>query len=162
MNLVLNTQVTTIVTQVCDDQATVEAKPTKKQKIQITASQTPTIDVIYCDTKEEVHSSMHAIEEVTEHSQKVIDFFNNNEMEDSISNPRILESTFVSDSSTSPFLLSSIQTLSTFPAVAIPSTSLFQVYRTLTTTPASLQASPVQDPMLPSTIAETRSFKVPL
>ena len=100
-----DTQVTTAVTQVCDDQARAKAKPTKKQKIHVTASQTPTIDVIDCDTKEEVHSSMHAIEEVTEHSQTVIDFFNNNEMEDSIPNPRILESTSVSISPTLAFHL---------------------------------------------------------
>ena len=75
---------------------------------------------------------MPVVEEVTELLQIVTDLFNNNEMENSIPNPRILESTSISDSSTSAFLLSSIHTLSTLPAQAIPSPSLSQLYHTLT------------------------------
>ena len=66
-NPTTNTQVTTIVTQVCDDQAAAEVKPSKKQKIQVTTSQTPTIDIINYDTEEEVNSHLIVVEEVTEH-----------------------------------------------------------------------------------------------
>ena len=45
-------QVTTTVTKVCDEQATTEVKPFKKQKIQMIASQTPTIDLSDYDTEE--------------------------------------------------------------------------------------------------------------
>ena len=110
-NPIPHTQETTSITQVRDDLATVEAKPVKKPKTQVIASQTPNIDFIDCDTEEEVHYSMPVIKEVPEHLQTVTDLFNNNKMKDSIPNPRILESTSIFDSSTSTFLLSSIQTL---------------------------------------------------
>ena len=89
---IVDTQETTSVTQVHDDLAIVEANPPKKQKNQVTSSQTPTIDFIDCDTKEEVHSLVLVIEEVTKHLQTVIDLFHDNEMKDSIHIPRILES----------------------------------------------------------------------
>ena len=60
-------QVTTTVTQVYDDQAAAKANPAKKQKIQVTSSQTPTIDFIDCDIEEEVHSLVLVMEEVTDH-----------------------------------------------------------------------------------------------
>ena len=159
MTSVLDTQVTT---QVCDDQVATEAKLTKKQKIQVIASQTPTIDFIDCDTEEEVLSPIPVVEEVINHLQTVTDFFNNNEMKYCIPNPRILESTSVSNYSTSTFLLSSIQTLSTFPVGEIPSPSLSQLHHTLISTSAPILAISVQHPMLSSTIAKTHSLKVPL
>ena len=74
-----------------DDLAAAEAKLAKKQKTQVTSSQTPTIEFIDCDTEKEVHSPMPVVEEVIEHLQTVTDFFNNNETKDSIPNPRILD-----------------------------------------------------------------------
>ena len=105
---IVDTQETTSVTQVHDDLVVVEAKPPKKQKNQVTSSQTPTIDFIDCDTEEEVNSPVLVIEEVTEHLQIVTNLFHDTEMKDSIPNSRFLESTFVSNSSTLTFLLSSI------------------------------------------------------
>ena len=71
----------------------------------------PTIDFIDCDTEEQVHSPMLVMEKVTDNLQAVTDFLKDHEMKDSIPNPRILESTYVLDSSTSAFVLSSIQNL---------------------------------------------------
>ena len=51
-NPTTDTPVTTPVTHVCDDQETTDIKATRKEKIQVTASLTPTIDFIDCDTEE--------------------------------------------------------------------------------------------------------------
>ena len=49
---ITDTQETTSITQVHDDLAAAEAKLAKKQKTQVTSSQTPSINFIYCDTEE--------------------------------------------------------------------------------------------------------------
>ena len=72
------------ITQVCDEQEIVEVKPVKKQKIQITATQIPSIDLSDYDTEEEVITPMAVLEEVDEYLQAFMDFFNGNGMKGSI------------------------------------------------------------------------------
>ena len=47
------------------DQVELETKPLKKHQIQVTASQNHTIDLIDCDTEEEVLTPIPMVEEVT-------------------------------------------------------------------------------------------------
>ena len=49
-----------------DDQVAAEIKPLKKHKIQVNSFQIPTMDLIDCDTKEEVLTSVLVVEEVTD------------------------------------------------------------------------------------------------
>ena len=105
---------------------------------------------------------MPVIEEVGDYLQAFTDLFNGNDKKNFVPVPTTSQSTSISSSSSSALLLSSIQSLSTFPTGETVPPSLSQLYHAVTSTSATITPISVQTPMQQSTTEESRFFKIPL
>ena len=123
-----------------------DIKPLQRLEVQVPSSSTHTIDLTNSDQEEEV-SSVPITKEAGDHLQDFIDLLNGKAKKDSIPIPEIQKPPSVSEPSTVVLLLTSIQTLSTFPAGVPPPPSLSQLYHTVTTIISPISSCPFQNPM---------------
>ena len=148
------------VTQPTNNQEMAEQKSFKSLKVKVSSPTTPTINLDDSDSKEDVIDSTPVTEEVDQHLQLFIDLFNSDGKTGFIHVSIVSQSSSVSSSSSSTLLLSSIQTLSTFPAGEPISPALSQLYRDLTSTSIFVTSPIVQTSMSLPAISEAPIFKI--